>query len=111
MYDRLNVSVHKVTLGVISVFTAAYAAEEELMHMAAAAAAASTFFIFLINDTPYLYKQTAAKAADRVCFLSFKDLSSVRTYTYHAYMAAYELFKTSDIALAVCGKLVEAPAL
>ena len=64
-----------------------------------------------IMTPPYLYKQTAAEAADRVYSLSFKYLGSVGTDAYHAYMAAYQFLETGNIALAVCGELIEAPAL
>ena len=55
-------------------------------------------------------KRTAAEAADAE-YLSFQYLCSVRTDTYHAYMAAYQFFKACDIALAVSRELVEACAL
>ncbi len=43
--------------------------------------------------------------------VSLDYLCSVRTYAYHAYMAANELFKSCDILPALLGKLIKASAL
>ena len=81
--------------------------------VAAAITAATVLFLNFMVYTPcsYIINEQPPKRLNDGILLSFQYLCSVGADTDHAYMAAYQLFETGDVALAVCGELIEACAL